>query len=112
MEEAATHVDAIEVTTAERDATVDGHSVKAGQALGLLNDELVIATESLTAAALGALAKAKPDEREIVTIYWGADADGDAAAALSDAITEAYPHLETEIAEGGQPHYPFIISVE
>jgi dihydroxyacetone kinase-like predicted kinase len=31
---------------------------------------------------------------------------------LSEEIREKYPHLETEIVEGGQPHYPYIIAVE
>jgi len=112
MEEAVGLVASIEVTTAERTTEVDGVSVQEGQAIGLLDGQLVAAGDSLTAAALGALAKADPESREIVTIYWGADADLNGAAALSEAITEAHPHLETEIAEGGQPHYPYIISVE
>jgi dihydroxyacetone kinase-like predicted kinase len=112
MEDAASRAASIEVTYAERTAEVDGVSVQQGQAIALLDDTLVSAGASLTAAALDALAKADPDTREIVTVYWGADADHTAAAELSDAIAEAYPHLEVEIAEGGQPHYPYIISLE
>jgi dihydroxyacetone kinase-like predicted kinase len=112
MEEAAGRAAGIEVTTAERTAEVDGVSVQQGQAIALLDDRLVSAGDSLTAVALDALVKAAPDTREIVTIYWGADTDHTEAAALSDAIADAHPHLEVEIAEGGQPHYPFIISLE
>ena len=67
---------------------------------------------TLTDAALGALAQTEPDGREIVTIYWGAGATRDQAQELCEAIQAAHPHLETEIVEGGQPHYPYIISVE
>lgn len=112
MESSAAHVAAIEVTTAERSAEIDGVAVQQGQAIALLDDTLVAAGASLTEATLGALAKADPDNRDIVTVYWGADATLDAAVKLTDAIAGAYPHLETEIAEGGQPHYPFILSVE
>ncbi|MGE3271995.1 MAG: DAK2 domain-containing protein [Chloroflexota bacterium] len=112
METAARHVASIEVTLAERDAEVDGLSVKQGQALGLLDDKLVAVEDSLTAAALGALAQAEPDSREIATVYFGAGTGLAQATALCDAITAAYPHLETETAEGGQPHYPYIISLE
>jgi dihydroxyacetone kinase-like predicted kinase len=40
------------------------------------------------------------------------DASREQAGALRDAILDTYQHLETEVVEGGQPHYPFIISVE
>jgi uncharacterized protein len=112
MEEAAGRVASIEVTVAERDSEANGLPIKQGQALGLLDDDIVAVADDLTAAALGALAKAEPDAREIVTIYWGADASREQAGALRDAILDAYQHLETEVVEGGQPHYPFIISVE
>jgi len=112
MEDVASHVASIEVTVAERTAEVDGQPVQHGQALGLLDDHLVSVADSLTAAALGALAQASPENREIVTVYWGAGAGREQASALCEAITDAHPHLETEIAEGGQPHYPYIISVE
>jgi dihydroxyacetone kinase-like predicted kinase len=72
----------------------------------------VAVSDSLQEAALATLAKAEPDAREIVTIYWGAGTTRDQVDELSEAIRAAHPHLETEIVEGGQPHYPYIISVE
>jgi DAK2 domain fusion protein YloV len=112
MEEAAQRVASIEVTLAERSAEVDGQRVEQGQALGLLDDTLVAVADSLIDAALGALARTEPDRREIVTVYSGADASREQTDALLEAIQAAHPHLETEIVEGGQPHYPYIISVE
>jgi uncharacterized protein len=112
MEEAAGRVASIEVTVAEKTTEVEGRAIEAGQALGLLDDEIVAVAEELNDAALGALAHAKPDGREIVTIYWGAGATRDRAQELCEAIQAEHAHLETEIVEGGQPHYPFIISVE
>jgi dihydroxyacetone kinase-like predicted kinase len=91
---------------------VDGWHVEQGQALGLLDDAIVAVGDTLVAAAVGALAKAEPDAREIVTIYWGSGASRDSADELREAIHAEYPHLETELVEGGQPHYPYIISVE
>jgi DAK2 domain fusion protein YloV len=112
MEEAAQRVVSIEVTLAERSAEVDGQRVEQGQVLGLLDNALVAVADSLIEAALGALARAEPDRREIVTVYSGADVSRDQTEALLEAIQAAHPHLETEIVEGGQPHYPYIISVE
>ena len=112
MDEAAGRVASIAVTVAQKDAEDKGKPIEPGQALGLLDDEIVAVTDSLVEAALGALASAEPDGREIVTIYWGQGATRDQAQALCEAIQAGHPHLETEIVEGGQPHYPFIIAVE
>ena len=112
MEEAAGRVASIEVTLAERATEIGGHQITAGQALGLLDDDIVAVADTLAEAALGALTKAEPERREIVTIYWGAGTSRDQADELSEAIHDAHPHLETEVVECGQPHYPYIISVE
>jgi DAK2 domain fusion protein YloV len=112
MDEAAGRVASIEVTVAERDSEAQGQPIKAGQALGLLDDDIVAIADTLSEASLGALAKAEPEQREIVTIYWGAGTTRDQADELCAAIHAAHPHLETEVVEGGQPHYPYIISVE
>jgi DAK2 domain fusion protein YloV len=112
MEAAARNVASIEVTVAQRATEVNGLQIEQGQAVALLDDEIVAVTATLTDAALGALALAEPDAREIVTIYWGEGASRDQAGELAEAIQAAHPHLESEIVEGGQPHYPYIISVE
>lgn len=112
MDEAAGRVASIEVTVAERTTEIKGQSIEKGRALGLLDDEIVAVADTLTEASLRALAKAEPEGREIVTIYWGSGASRDQAQELCEAIQAEHPHLETEVAEGGQPHYPFIISVE
>jgi len=112
MGEAVSRVASIEVTRAERTTEVDGHQVRQGQALALLDDKIVAVRDSLADAALQALAQTDPASREIVTVYWGVGASRDQAEELCEAIQSAHPHLETEIAEGGQPHYPFILSVE
>jgi uncharacterized protein len=31
---------------------------------------------------------------------------------IADVVRTAYPALEVEVQEGGQPHYQFIISIE
>jgi fatty acid kinase len=112
MTEAAQNVASIEITYAVRAAEFDGQHVEAGQCLGLLDGSLVAVAATPTDVILGALAKAEPERREIVTMYWGEGASRDTATALCDAITTAHPHLEVEVAEGGQPHYPYIIAVE
>jgi DAK2 domain fusion protein YloV len=112
MTDAASAVVSIEVTRAVRPADVDGLHIEVGQFVGLLDDALVAVANDETAVTLAALAKAEPERREIVTIYWGEDASRARASALREAINAAYPNLEVEVAAGGQPHYPYIISLE
>ena len=112
MEEAAGRVRTIELTRAVRSAQLQGWQVERGQCLGLLDDELVAVADDLVTAGLDALARCEPALREIVTVYVGADVEPERASGLADAIRTAYPQLEVEVAEGGQPHYPYILSVE
>jgi len=59
-----------------------------------------------------ALGKLGPDSYELVTVYRGEGASADDLATLQSAIQSSYPGLEVEVQEGGQQHYPFILSVE
>jgi dihydroxyacetone kinase-like predicted kinase len=64
------------------------------------------------AACLGALAKAKTADYELITLFHGGDLSPKEANRIADVIRAAYPAQEIELQDGGQPHYQFIISVE
>lgn len=101
-----------EVTWATRDVQLNGIQVKEGDAIGLLEDELVVDTRSFGDAVRWLLAEAKLEDRELVTLYYGDQVSGEEADSLADKLAEAYPDLEFEVIEGGQPHYPYILSIE
>jgi hypothetical protein len=101
-----------EVTWATRDVQLNGIQVKEGDAIGLLEDELVVDTRSFSDAVLWLLAEADLDDRELITLYYGEHVTGEEADVLADRLAEAYPDLEFEVIEGGQPHYPYILSIE
>jgi hypothetical protein len=58
------------------------------------------------------LKKADASQFEIITAYYGMDLTAKEAARLADRIREAWPEQEVELHEGGQPHYPLILSLE
>jgi fatty acid kinase len=58
------------------------------------------------------LEKAKAEEHELITLFYGQDTTHADANHIADAIRNKYPGQEVEVQEGGQPHYQFIISVE
>ena len=52
------------------------------------------------------------EDSEIISIYYGSDVTEEDAQKLADRLEEAYPDLDVEINEGGQPIYYYVISVE
>ena len=101
-----------EVTTAVRSTTIDGVSARKGQALALLDGRLVAAAATPAEAALEVVAQAAPEEGALVTLYRGADVDAEAAQALAADVAARFPGVETEVIEGGQPQYHYLMSIE
>jgi DAK2 domain fusion protein YloV len=112
MTAALQQVRTAEITTAMRDATVDGVQVRAGQAIGLLDGDLVTAADDRAQVIDELLAQLGLDEREIVTIYFGQTVDRSDAEALAAHIGERFADVEVEVQAGGQPLYDYIISAE
>ncbi|MBA3337557.1 MAG: DAK2 domain-containing protein [Chloroflexia bacterium] len=112
MEAALSGVQTIELTRAVRDADLNGVSVRAGQVIGLIDDELVASGDDEVAVACQTLALARMDDAELVTIFTGEGAKSEHADALRAAIEQANPAAHVEIHEGGQPYYRFVIAVE
>jgi DAK2 domain fusion protein YloV len=105
-------VHTIEVTHAVRDTRSNGLKVKKGDVIGLINDKLEFAGTDYGEVVNKALSKLGPDSYELVTVYRGKDATDDELAKLESAIRATYPGLAVEVQQGGQQHYPFILSVE
>jgi DAK2 domain fusion protein YloV len=112
MERAAHSVRTAEITTATRDARINGVSVAEGGIVGLLDGELAAAGSTLEEVVQEMLCQMKADEQEIITIYYGEGITVGEAKGLAEAIRLRYPRQEVELVEGGQPHYHYIISVE
>jgi uncharacterized protein len=112
MEQAAHGVHTIEVTRSVRDAEVDGVQVRSGDWLGIYDGRVVAADATGEDALLAALGFAPVEGLEIVTIYHGSGAALDSVEAVAARIREAHPGLDVEVVEGGQPHYPYVVSLE
>jgi len=101
-----------EVTWATRDVELNGIDVREGDAIGLLDGDLVVDTHSFDDAVFWLLAEVELEDRELVTLYYGEGVNESQAQELVDRLSDNYPELEFEVVEGGQPHYPYIISIE
>jgi DAK2 domain fusion protein YloV len=112
MKAEAQRVQTIEVTHAIRDTRSNGLKVRKGDVIGLINEKLEFAGTDYAEVVKKALGKLGPDSYELVTVYRGQGASDDEMAKLESEIRTNYPDLEVEIQQGGQQHYPFILSVE
>lgn len=101
-----------EITVATRTVEIDGVSVESGQVIALLDGKLALSSPSVEDAVMKFLEKADAANRELITFYYGEDINRAEALRIADAAREKYPSQEIEVQEGGQPHYPFLISVE
>jgi len=101
-----------EITWATRNVHFNGIRVQEGDAIGLLEDELVVSARSLGEAVRWLLAEVDLKMCELVTLYYGDEIDSAEADQLASELMREYPELEFEVVEGGQPHYPYILSAE
>ena len=112
MKSEAERVQTIEVTHAVRDTRSNGLKVKKGDVIGLINDKLEFAGTDYGEVVNKALGKLGADSYELVTVYRGEGATDDELQKLESDIRSTHPGLEVEVQQGGQQHYPFILSVE
>ncbi|MCD4738551.1 MAG: DAK2 domain-containing protein [Anaerolineae bacterium] len=112
MVEAAQEVVSGEVTQAVRSVTVNGVKVREGDAIGLLDGKMVVAGETFEEIVRELLALTDLEERELITFYYGEDVIAEEAESLIERLRVEYPELEFEVMFGGQPHYPYLISIE
>lgn len=112
MNKAMSGVKTGEITVATRSVEIDGVTVKEGQVIALLDGKLVVSAESVEQGVMDLLEKAKAEQHEIVTLFYGEDMTHAEANRLADVIVTRYASLEVEVQEGGQPHYQFIIAIE
>jgi hypothetical protein len=101
-----------EVTVATRTVEIDGVNVESGQVIALLDGKLVLSAQSIEEAVMGFLEKADAASHELITFYYGEDLNRNEANRIADVARGKYSSLEIEVQDGGQPHYPFLISVE
>lgn len=112
MSTAARQVATGELTKATRSVTLDGVEVKEGEIIGMVNGRLHASGPDIATVLTAVLQGMDMQEREIVTLYYGADVTAAAAADMAADIESRFPDVEVEILLGGQPHYFYILGAE
>lgn len=101
-----------QITTAVRDSMIDGQQIKQGDYLAIVDGKIVLTNAVRKTAAVAMLKRMLTDDSEIVTIIYGADGNEEEANEIAAAAHQLDEDLEVEVHYGGQPVYPYLISVE
>jgi hypothetical protein len=101
-----------EVTRSRYDALTSAGPCRAGDVLGLIDDDVAAIGDDIAAVARELLDRLLIGGGELVTIISGADVPEDLAADLADYVHATRPAVETVVQHGGQPTYPLMLGVE
>ena len=113
MAKAAAAVVTGEITTAVRDTKTDAGAVKAGDTIGLVRGDGVVAiAPDVFECATALLKHIVTDDRELLTIIVGVDATADITERIVAWVGEHFSAVASEVHRGGQPLYPYLFGVE
>ncbi|MDX6413111.1 MAG: fatty acid kinase, partial [Gaiellaceae bacterium] len=99
-----------EVTKASRDVEMNGLAIEKGAWLGLADGEAIAGGPDFEEVAAAVAERLLAEPRGLLTLLAGADEpnlDG-----LVKRIERLHPELELDVQDGGQPHYPLLLSAE
>ena len=101
-----------EVTYAVRDTKIDGVEIRSGDIMGIGDNGILAVGSDVSDVVMEMLEKITDEDSELISIYNGSDYSEEDAEALCERIQEAYPDVDVEVNDGGQPIYYIILSVE
>ncbi len=113
MAEAAQEVQTGEVTIAIKDSKdSSGNPIHSGDVIGIAGGSIDAVAQDVNSAVMQLLGKMDAADADIMTILAGQDLSDAHLEELEAAIQDAYPDLEMDIQDGGQPLYPVVFSLE
>lgn len=113
MAEAAQEVKTGEVTIAIKDSKDSlGNPIHSGDVIGIAGGSIDAVAQDVNSAVMQLLGKMDAADADIMTILAGQDLSDAQLEQLEAAIQDAYPDLEMDIQDGGQPLYPVVFSLE
>jgi dihydroxyacetone kinase-like predicted kinase len=101
-----------EVTRAVRDAASPVGAVQEGDYIGITEDGIVAIGADLSDATRDLLDIIVGEGHEIVTVIEGEGSSAAETRRITEWLSEHRPQVSCEIHHGGQPLYPYLLSVE
>lgn len=112
MNGAAEQVAAGSVTRSVRDTEIDGVQVREGEYIGIHEKSIVVSVPELQICCQTLIGHMMENGGEILTLLTGEGATASDTDALAQWIASAYPDVELEVLDGGQPLYPYLFALE
>jgi uncharacterized protein len=112
MSESARRVLAGEVTRAVRDSVGPVGAIHAGDWMGMSRDGVEVVASSLSVATCELLDKLLQDGHELVTLIEGEGAVAGETRQVTEWLAERHSQVAVEVHHGGQPLYPYLLSIE
>ncbi len=101
-----------QVTYAIRDTEIDDKKISQGDYMGIGDKTILSVGKELETVVIDMAREMIDEDAGMISIYYGEEVTDAAAAALAEKLTEAFPDIEIELNNGGQPIYYYILSVE
>jgi DAK2 domain fusion protein YloV len=112
MAEAAGACRYAEVCHASREALTVAGPCRPGDVLALVEGEVHLIGADLLDTCTAVIDRMLGGGGELVTLLCGADAPEGLADRVREHVERAWPFVEVQAYEGGQPHYPLLLGVE
>ena len=112
MTEVLPTVETMQITYAARNSDFDGYDIHEGDYLAMAGGSLFGTSKDITVLLKGLAERVRDEEREFVTIYYGADTKEKHAQKAADLFADICPKAEVNLINGGQPVYYYMISAE
>jgi dihydroxyacetone kinase-like predicted kinase len=104
-------VRAVEVTRAVRDTTSNGREIREGDVIAIVDGDIRAVGDEYGRVIASILDEQAPAP-ELVTVYRGSDVSEDDAQRMVDQLRGRHPDTQFEVHDGGQEHYPYVLSLE
>ncbi|HHX00518.1 MAG TPA: DAK2 domain-containing protein [Acholeplasmataceae bacterium] len=100
------------VTFSIRDTEIEGINIRKDDYIGICNNKIVTSNRRRIDTVKSLLKAAITDDREIITIIYGADATQKEVNDVVKYIEKNYSNLEIDVIEGNQEVYSYILAIE
>ena len=101
-----------QVTYAVRDTVIDDKEIKQGDYMGIGDNGILSNGTDILHVAFRMIEDMMKEDKELISIYYGADITETAAEELKNMVEKRYPKCDVELQYGGQPIYYYIVSAE
>lgn len=101
-----------QVTYAVRDTVIEDKEIKQGDYMGIGDSGILSNGTDMIEVTFRMIEEMMQEDKELISVYYGADISEESAEELKSRIEEQYPKCDVELQYGGQPIYYYIVSVE